>query len=695
MSRIVTFYSYKGGVGRTFALANIGVLLARRDKRVLRVDWDLEAPGLHRYFKGTQWEAERGVIHILHEASANPEADWRKHIKEVSVADHNTPGLSYSVSVLPSGVAAPNYSERVRDFSWHKFFEQRQGGAILERWRAQWKREYDFVLIDSRTGITDAGGVCTILLPDFMVLVFTANEQSLEGAQAIAGSAQAGRRTLAVPRPPLLFLPLLSRFDSREELALSEQWLKRIAEDFRPLYADWLPSRFAAMSILELTKVPYVSRFGFGEPLPVLTHSLTNPELPGFYLDHVARLLLSDFRDAARIIEPDVPEPLDAAGRVHELIERAPIDEVELHQRLTQAEEELGEGPELAQLLNHVGLALKGQARFADAEPHYRRALAMNERHYGPEHPGVAVILHNLAALLHQTNRLVEAEPLMLRALSINENSLGSEHPDVAICLNNLARLLSATGRWVEAEVLMRRALAIDENGFGPEDPNVARDIINLAELLRNTDRLQEAEPLMRRALAINENSFGPEHPSVATGLNSLALLLRATDRLDEAEPLMRRALTIREKSFGQDHPIVAISLSNLALLLRATGRWAEAETLMRRALAIHEASLGLEHPDVAGDLNNLARLLHETDRLTEAESLMRRSLTIVLKFTRSIGHRHPKLLVAYGGYRRMLEELDMPAPAIQERLTEIGLAAGYDLEGFRQLQTQLEASAG
>lgn len=50
MGSIITFYSYKGGVGRTMAVANIAVLLARKGLRVLVVDWDLEAPGLHRYF---------------------------------------------------------------------------------------------------------------------------------------------------------------------------------------------------------------------------------------------------------------------------------------------------------------------------------------------------------------------------------------------------------------------------------------------------------------------------------------------------------------------------------------------------------------------------------------------------------------------------------------------------------------------
>jgi MinD-like ATPase involved in chromosome partitioning or flagellar assembly len=48
--RIITFYSYKGGTGRTMALANAAWVLASNGKRVLMIDWDLEAPGLHRYF---------------------------------------------------------------------------------------------------------------------------------------------------------------------------------------------------------------------------------------------------------------------------------------------------------------------------------------------------------------------------------------------------------------------------------------------------------------------------------------------------------------------------------------------------------------------------------------------------------------------------------------------------------------------
>jgi len=273
-------------------------------------------------------------------------------------------------------------------------------------------------------------------------------------------------------------------------------------------------------------------------------------------------------------------------------------------------------GDPTTRLMNQLGLLLKTQVRFAEAEPLYRRALAIDENSYGPDHPNVARDLNNLAGLLQATNRLVEAEPLMRRALAIDENSYGSDHPDVARDLNNLAGLLWDTNRGAVAEPLMRRALTIDESSYGPDHPKVAIRLNNLAQLLQATNRLVEAEPLMRRALAIDENSYGLDHPNVARDLNNLAGLLQATNRLVEAEPLMRRALAIDENSYGSDHP------------------------------------------DVARDLNNLAQLLKDTNRLAEAEPLMRRMVSIFLQFTRSTGHPHPHLRAAVNNYAGLFQAM-------------------------------------
>ena len=328
MSRIVTFYSYKGGVGRTFALANIAVLLAKRGKRVLLMDWDLEAPGLHRYFQpylASDPFLENGLIQLLGEVMENPEVGWEPFMAEVQIDE------SCSVNIISSGDQAADYVERVRDFSWKDFFEKRRGGEVLERWRAEWKQTFDFVLIDSRTGITDVGGVCTVFLPDILVLVFSTNEQSFERAIQIARGVQESRRKLAVPRPPAAILPLPGRFDGRDEVDEAKRWLDRFDRDLKLFYDDWLPKRFEPRQILELTKVPYVAKFSFGEPLPVLTHGVSDPELPGFYFENVTRLLASDLQDvpqmldSARGLSSDLQNAADTYEKAIEIIRAADL----------------------------------------------------------------------------------------------------------------------------------------------------------------------------------------------------------------------------------------------------------------------------------------------------------------------------------------------------------------------------------
>ena len=293
--------------------------------------------------------------------------------------------------------------------------------------------------------------------------------------------------------------------------------------------------------------------------------------------------------------------------------------------------------PAAAQLLNQAGYYLYFRARYAEAEPLHRRALAIWEA-LGPDNPDTATSLNNLGVLLRLQGRYYgEAEPLLRRALAIREAALGPGHPDTAISLNHLGVLLRAQGRFAEAEPLLRRALAIREVALRSGHPDRVYTLNDLAGLLRDQGRYGEAEPLYRRALALREQALGPDHPDTATSLNNLGALLLAQGRfkkaepllLKEAEPLLRRALAIREAALGPDHPDTAISLNHLGVLLRAQGRFAEAEPLLRRALEIREAALGPDHPDIAQSLNNLAESLRAQGQFVEAEPLYRRALAI------------------------------------------------------------------
>jgi tetratricopeptide (TPR) repeat protein len=157
-----------------------------------------------------------------------------------------------------------------------------------------------------------------------------------------------------------------------------------------------------------------------------------------------------------------------------------------------------------ARLMSDLGLLLKTKALHAEAESLYRRALAIDEAAYGPEHPKVAIRLNNLAQLLQATNRLAEAEPLMRRALAIDEAAYGPKHPNVAIRLNNLAQLLQATNRLAKAEPLSRRMVGIVldfTRRTGHEHPHLRTALANYAGILKALGRSKPKIQAQLRAL--------------------------------------------------------------------------------------------------------------------------------------------------------------------------------------------------
>ena len=89
--KIITFYSYKGGTGRTMALANVAWILAANGYRVLAADWDLESPGLHRFFHPFLPNAERegrGVVDMIRAYQLTAMRSDERSRKERHIADY-------------------------------------------------------------------------------------------------------------------------------------------------------------------------------------------------------------------------------------------------------------------------------------------------------------------------------------------------------------------------------------------------------------------------------------------------------------------------------------------------------------------------------------------------------------------------------------------------------------------------------
>ncbi len=191
------------------SLANIAWILASQGQRELANDWDLEAPGLHRYFHPFIDDKELahsvGLIDFLanfvegarHQPTTTSK-DWYEPYTQIGrhafSLNWDFPGHG-TLDLLPAGRQGSAYSTRVTSFNWADFYDRLGGGVFLEAFKRNLRAEYDYILIDSRTGISDTSGICTIQMPDDLVVCFTLNMQSVWGAAAAAQSAFEQRMT--------------------------------------------------------------------------------------------------------------------------------------------------------------------------------------------------------------------------------------------------------------------------------------------------------------------------------------------------------------------------------------------------------------------------------------------------------------------------------------------------------------------
>ena len=264
--RVITFYSYKGGTGRSMALANIAWLLALNNQRVLAIDWDLEAPGLHRFFHPFIADKElsdsRGLLDFVAdlaaqsatsgEDGASEEIDPMEYIlslewprDSVSQVNWKTFGERARIDFLPAGRQGPAYSKKLASFDWVEFYERLGGRRLLSRAKGTLQSVYDYILIDSRTGVSDTSGICTVELPDTVVICFTLNDQSILGAEAVAQSIRQQRganRSITLERSgrrdvDFRIFPVPSRVEITSERAKREAALdlaQRLFVSFLP-----------------------------------------------------------------------------------------------------------------------------------------------------------------------------------------------------------------------------------------------------------------------------------------------------------------------------------------------------------------------------------------------------------------------------------------------------------------------------
>lgn len=289
--QIVTFYSLDGGTGRTMAISNIAWILAANGYRVLVADWDLESPGLHRFFRpfmDAEASERPGIVDLVRryawamaDAEIDPEALHRGEPSEKAAL----PAISAMIDehigrldgyVIPLNWQFPDdgalhflspgkqnngdYQATLSSLNWDNFYESLYGDRFMTALRTFLKSRYNYVLIDSRSGHGDVADICTVHLPDVVIDCFTLTNQGIDGAAMIA------REIRHHSDRDITIFPVPMRVDdSRQELVTTGlQFAERMLEGLPAVMPDEERRAYWAE-----VRVPYTPSYAYEETLVV------------------------------------------------------------------------------------------------------------------------------------------------------------------------------------------------------------------------------------------------------------------------------------------------------------------------------------------------------------------------------------------------------------------------------------------
>lgn len=237
--KTITFYSYKGGVGRSLALVNIATRLVEFGKKVCVIDFDLEAPGLHLKFPFLRNENNSlGIVDYVYEFANRGilREDIKSFTTEITLFEDRE-----SLSLITAGdTESSEYWKKLSSINWYDLIYENQNGLTFFLYLKEIIKKQikpDFLLIDSRTGISEMSGVTLSLLADEVVILAANNKENLEGARRIIQSLNDPENSILGTIPNINFV--LSRIplgDKPQDRTREKLLINRIKKDYLSPY---------------------------------------------------------------------------------------------------------------------------------------------------------------------------------------------------------------------------------------------------------------------------------------------------------------------------------------------------------------------------------------------------------------------------------------------------------------------------
>jgi eukaryotic-like serine/threonine-protein kinase len=628
---VTTFYSFESGAPRSVALANTAVLLAARQNAtvpVLMIDWDTEAPGLHHLFglRDTRpglleyFDACRGQLQGLartHGGACDEERarlaleaiDWEAYVERV---DESRP-----LFLMRAGQFDDTYGERADRMDWDGLFAACP--ALFRSFADHLTRQFQHVLIDSRGGRSAAVSVCTTLLPDKLVALFTPGTRSLEGMAGVVTRAIDYRCTHEDEQRPLMVYPVPCAIDSGDsERRL--QWRRGDPHKGVPGYQAALEkllrscygvSQLSLDSYLDEVQLQHSNALMSGE------HLGSAPERDGdrFSLTRTFNILL----------EWLVPGRFPWQSHT----------EVELFGAVDAARAACADGVSVGAAIPLAGnLALLGQlymrqGRLRQAQEYLEESVGLRQRLLGETHPDTRAGRAALAALLRETGKLHEAKFMYEMLVDDCARLAGPRHPETLAARSALAGTLAQLGEFERALQLHEQITSACEEHVGPGHMATLDSLAGQADTLTRQGELSRARMVYERVLERRQRLLGAEHEDTLRCTQQLAVLLCELGDLANARKLQETVVRAREKHAGPDAASTLQAREALAEILAAQGDL-DAVRCMQEALArARERRLGSEHPETLSIQLRLATTLGQQGDLEAARRLQQHVVSL------------------------------------------------------------------
>ena len=633
----VTFYSFKGGVGRSMALINTAAILADRGFNVLVLDLDLEAPGLSYLSSSLQNKNENshrehrnianGFIDLMLNAKERGEnsdlftLDTSSLVKKYTQRYHlplKGDGMSRgSLHIMPAGRLDTDYPQRFDSLNLRGLYQEGLGEPLIRAFKIKLSNsEFDYVLVDSRTGFSDEAGICTRDLADYLMILSGLNRQNIEGTSEFLTALRTSKGS------DTEFQIILSPVPNGEDRLMEER--EQIA--LRSFQIAWGAKIDLTLQIpyhpqLALTEEPHIFRRRRGylfEAYSAIERKLLDA------LGHDSVSISNEVKEA--LIEGDYSNSL---LKLQKLI-RLPQG----YNSLTHLVYEFSDG-----------ILRSNQKSDADLLENKISVMALGQAQQGREVLKFLVENMQLVSGNYILERFIrELEQVDLSLVARMRERLVKTFPANAVELGSYANFLSDKLRHlVEAEVFYRRALDLD--------PKNLSNILNFAFFLafqiesndnESADRLAEADSLYATALAI-----APERTMVTR--QYAQFLAQRKNNIPAAREIVENGIAV----FGED----ASLLSKFANILLDCNDLPGAFDYYRRAIkaapkdptalggfadytercssdfsiidSAYQEALNFDNNNLVNNLRYAQFLAKHTDQYENAERYFKRALTL------------------------------------------------------------------